>query len=146
MKNTHKIKVKRLKNSPYAIQEGEPLGKGSFATIQRAYNLENMSEELAVKIISIQDEETSKTVKSELQMLKELPAHPNLVNCMKVQISSERNFYIIMEYCNQGNLEKYLFDNKNDLSEEKIWFFLKQFCDGYKVLYDRNIIHRDIKP
>lgn len=39
MKNTHKIKVKRLRNSPYAIQEGEPLGKGSFATIQRAYNL-----------------------------------------------------------------------------------------------------------
>ena len=79
-------------------------------------------------------------------MLKELPSHPNLVNCMKVQISSEKNFYIIMEYCNQGNLEKYIFDHKNDLPEEKIWFFLKQFCDGYKVLYDRNIIHRDIKP
>lgn len=99
-----------------------------------------------MKIISIQDEETSRTVKSELQMLKELPFHPNLVNCMKVQISSERNFYIIMEYCNQGNLEKYIFDHKNDLPEEKIWFFLKQFCDGYKVLYDKNIIHRDIKP
>jgi hypothetical protein len=56
MKNTPKIRVKRLKNSPYAIREGEPIGKGSFATIQRAYNLENMSEELAVKIISIQDE------------------------------------------------------------------------------------------
>lgn len=51
-----------------------------------------------------------------------------------------------MEYCNQGNLEKYIFDQKNNLSEQKIWFFLKQFCDGYKVLYDRNIIHRDIKP
>ena len=37
-------------------------------------------------------------------MLKELPHHPNLVNCMKVQISTEKNFYIIMEYCNQGNL------------------------------------------
>lgn len=29
-----------------------------------------MNEQLAVKIISIQDEETGKTVKSELQMLK----------------------------------------------------------------------------
>ena len=65
---------------------------------------------------------------------------------MKVQISSEHNYYIIMEYCNQGNLEKYIFDNRNDYPEEKIWFFLKQFCDGYKVLYDKAIIHRDIKP
>lgn len=36
-----KIKVKRLKNTPYAIQEGEPIGKGAFATIRRAYNIEN---------------------------------------------------------------------------------------------------------
>jgi serine/threonine-protein kinase ULK/ATG1 len=50
-----------------------------------------------------------------------------------------------MEYCNEGNLEKYIFEHK-DVAEEKIWFFLKQFCEGYRVLYDRSIIHRDIKP
>lgn len=97
-------------------------------------------------MISVRDEENAVTIKSELQMLKELPHHPNLVNCMKFQISSEKNFYIIMEYCNQGNLEKFIYDRKNDLEEEKIWFFLKQFCEGYKVLYDKSIIHRDIKP
>ncbi len=47
-----------------------------------------MNEELAVKIISINDDETAKTIKSELQMLRELPSHLNLVNTMKVQISS----------------------------------------------------------
>lgn len=146
MKSKTKTRVKRLQNSPYAIAEGEPIGKGSFAVIKRAYNLDNIQEELAVKIISIQDEETAKTVKSELMILKELPHNPHLVNCMKVQISSERNFYIIMEYCNQGNLEKFIFDHKNDLHEERIWFFLKQFCQGYQVLYDRSIVHRDIKP
>ena len=65
---------------------------------------------------------------------------------MKIQISTERNFYIIMEFCNQGNLEKYIYDRKNDLEEERIWFFLKQFCEGYKVLYEKSIVHRDIKP
>lgn len=146
MKKSGKVKVKKLTNTPYAIDEGEPIGKGSFALIKKAYNLQNPSEELVVKIISAQDQETAKTIRSQLQMLKELPKHPNLVNCAKVQISSEKNFYIIMQYCNQGNLEKYIYDHKNNLSEEKIWFFLKQFTDGYKVLYDRNIIHRDIKP
>ena len=33
-----------------------------------------------------------------------------------------------MEYCNGGNLEKYLYDHKNNIPEEKIWYFLKQFC------------------
>ena len=51
-----------------------------------------------------------------------------------------------MEYCNGGNFEKYLYDSKYNVPEEKIWFFLKQFCEGYQVLYDNKIIHRDIKP
>ncbi len=40
-----------------------------------------------------------------------------------------------MEYCNGGNLDKYMFDCKYNISEEKIWFFLKQFTEGYRVLY-----------
>ena len=39
-----------------------------------------------------------------------------------------------------------MYDNKYVFSEEKIWFFLKQFCDGYKVLYENSLLHRDIKP
>lgn len=39
----HKIKVKRLQNSPYAISESETLGRGSFSVIKKAYNIENPS-------------------------------------------------------------------------------------------------------
>jgi len=39
-----------------------------------------------------------------------------------------------------------MYDCKYNIMEEKIWYFLKQFCDGYKVLYEKFIIHRDIKP
>lgn len=41
MKSTQKRRVKKLQNSPYAISEDEVLGKGSFAVIKRAYNLES---------------------------------------------------------------------------------------------------------
>lgn len=51
-----------------------------------------------------------------------------------------------MEFCNGGNLDKYMFDCKYNISEDKIWFFLKQFCEGYKVLYEKALVHRDIKP
>jgi hypothetical protein len=53
--SARKIKVKRLQNSPYAIDEGPPLGQGTFATIRRVYNTENSNEELVAKIISIKD-------------------------------------------------------------------------------------------
>jgi serine/threonine protein kinase len=41
-------------------------------------------------------------------MIRELPRHENLVNCVKARIESEHNLYIIMEYCNQGSLEQYI--------------------------------------
>lgn len=140
-----KIEVKRLEGSSYAVEK-VITGRGASAVIVRAYNLDNLNEELVSKIISLAEEENSSICKAELQMLKDLPTHPNLVNYKKIQISSENNLYLIMEYCNGGNLEKYLFDCKYSLSEEKIWFFLKQFTDGYRVLYDQKLLHRDIKP
>jgi serine/threonine protein kinase len=36
---------------------------------------------------------------------------------MKFQISSENNFYLIMEYCNEGNLDKYLVRRKFNIPE-----------------------------
>ena len=82
---------------------------------------------------------------TELKILKQIPCHENLVNCLKIQISTERNFYLIMEYCNGGTFEKYIEQNWN-CAEELIWRFLRDFCKGYKVLYDLHLIHRDIKP
>jgi serine/threonine protein kinase len=139
------IKVKRLEGSPYAI-DFDVYGRGASATIVKAYNLDNLKEELVSKVISISEEEASGVYKNELQILKELPPHPNLVNYKKIQISSEKNLYLIMEFCNGGNLDKYMFDCKYAIAEDKIWFFLKQFCDGYRVLYEHSLIHRDIKP
>jgi hypothetical protein len=62
----------------------------------KAYNLDNLKEELVSKIVSINEEQNSGVYKVELQILKELPNHPNLVNYKKVQISSENNLYFIM--------------------------------------------------
>jgi hypothetical protein len=84
---TKKVKVKKLEGSVYAIEQ-EVAGRGATATIVRAYNIENMQEELACKIINIAEEENDGVYKTELKMLKELPSHPNLVNYRKIQISS----------------------------------------------------------
>jgi serine/threonine protein kinase len=50
-----------------------------------------------------------------------------------------------MEYCNGGSLSTYI-EEMRHMPEDKIWDFLYQFCKGYQVLLDANLIHRDIKP
>lgn len=49
-----------------------------------------------------------------------------------------------MEYCNGGNLKEYL-KKKKKLSQEEGVDFFRQLCHGYKVLNEKNILHRDIK-
>ncbi len=74
-----------------------------------------------------------------------MPRHANLVNCEKVQLSSSKNFYLIMAYCNGGTLGD-IISKGEEFSERGIWLFLEQFCQGYQVLYDSHLVHRDIKP
>ena len=112
----------------------------------RAFNKEDMLQEIVVKIINCRDKETATTITNEIGIMKSIPHHENLVNFLKFQVSSENNFYFFMEYCNGGNLEKYMIRNKYLFEEEQLQDFLRQFCSGYKVLLDAHVIHRDIKP
>jgi len=60
-------------------------------------------------------------------------------------VRTPNNLYIITEYCDGINYEKYL-NEKKGLSEEDALKYLKQIVAGYSSLFDKNVIHRDIKP
>jgi serine/threonine-protein kinase ULK/ATG1 len=145
MKSKRRVMVKKLQGTPYFISEDEKLGKGSYGEVYMAYDKDNPNEQLVAKIIDLHQAHNLHSIEAELQIIKELPRHENLVNCIKSHIESENNLYIIMEYCNGGSLSSYI-DNMKLLPEEKIWDFLYQICKGYQVLLDANLIHRDIKP
>ena len=51
-----------------------------------------------------------------------------------------------MEHCSGGSLESLLSKRQDRMSEGEIKEFLRQFCEGYKMLIKANLIHRDIKP
>lgn len=144
----NKIRVKSLQGSPYVISEepGDRIGGGAYAEVVKAFNTEDLKEKLVAKIISCKNAEKAATIKAEVEVLKRVEHHPNLVNCAKVQLSSENNFYLIMEYCNGGSLEDMITKQKYIFSEDEIREFLFQFCEGYKNLIKANLIHRDIKP
>ncbi|XP_029294806.1 serine/threonine-protein kinase ULK1a isoform X2 [Cottoperca gobio] len=53
--------------------------------------------------------------------------------------------YLVMEYCNGGDLAEYL-HSKGTLSEDTIRVFLHQIGQAMKVLQSKGILHRDLKP
>jgi NIMA (never in mitosis gene a)-related kinase 1/4/5 len=53
---------------------------------------------------------------------------------------------IIMEYCENGDLGKYMKRQmKRPLNEAKIWKFFIEMCLGLRYLHSNKILHRDIK-
>jgi serine/threonine-protein kinase ULK/ATG1 len=54
------------------------------------------------------------------------------------------NFYLIMEYCNDGDLDAYVKKRKY-LTEDEAVEILCEIIHGFQHLYKHNILHRDLK-
>lgn len=50
-----------------------------------------------------------------------------------------------MEYCQQ-DIKSYVASKGGRLSEVEVRSILRQICNGFKEVHQKNIIHRDIKP
>jgi serine/threonine-protein kinase ULK/ATG1 len=71
--------------------------------------------------------------------------HANIVELYDVK-KSPNNLYLVVEYCNSGNLERLLAKNNSRLSEYQALKIAREIVQGYRCLYDSNIVHRDLKP
>ena len=57
-----------------------------------------------------------------------------------------KSIVIIMEYCENGDIGKFLKRQMGrNLKEEKIWRFYIEMCLGLHYLHSHKILHRDIK-
>ena len=103
----------------------------------------------AVKCLSANGmtKEDLEHLKSVLQNFSRLD-NPNVIS-FKNYKRTKNNHYIFMEYCNGGDLKKYIKDYFNEykqpLNEFYIQKIIKQIVPGMDYLHSKNIIHRDIK-
>ena len=74
--------------------------------------------------------------------------NPNVISFKDFK-RTKSNYYIFMEYCNGGDLKKYIKDYFNEykkpLNEFYIQKIIKQIVSGMDYLFSLNIILRDIK-
>ncbi len=85
-------------------------------------------------------------LRNEITILQYLN-HPNIVKFQDVK-KSKRHYYIIMEYCNGGELskalEKYINKYGKPFPEELVQHFMKQIISAFKYIHEKKIIHRYI--
>ena len=133
-------------------KRGKLLGKGAFGNVYESKN-PIFDNKIAMKIIDknkinindinneIQNEE-KEDMKSEINILKKL-SHPNIVRIFEFY-ETDNYFYIITEFCKEGELSNYL--NKNILSEAQLCVIFYQVFSGLIYLHQKHIIHGDLKP
>jgi NIMA (never in mitosis gene a)-related kinase len=71
--------------------------------------------------------------------------HPNIVSYSE-SFEEGGNLYIVMDYCDGGDLYKKINDQKGKaFTEDQIMDWFVQLCLAVKHVHDRKILHRDIK-
>ena len=121
------------------------LGRGTYGDVYRGVRTDT-GESVAVKRIVLQhDELQDKYLQRELMALSRIN-HPNVVKLFDVKRSASF-LYLYMEYCEEGDLEKYL--RTHALPPHIMLRFIQQSAEAVLFMHTMRpepIIHRDLKP
>lgn len=132
----------------YKIADKNPIGSGNFSSV---YKVQDKKDNIyALKCVPI--ERIDKKHLND-QFLREIDIslklnHPNIVKTYET-FKTEKNYYIVNEYCGDGTLANVMAKNSSMSYYEKEALckkYLSQLKSALKYLYKNNIIHRDLKP
>ena len=119
------------------------IGKGQFGEVYKGYNKTN-GEDIAVKTVNRKNLKGKfyELLENEIKVLRSCN-NANIIKLYDIK-KTANNIYLILEYCNEGDLMKYLKD-KTKLTEEEAIEILIQILNAFKTLYKAKIMHRDFK-
>ena len=123
----------------------ETIGTGTFSKVKLGIN-KYTKEKVAIKLLEkskITEKEDLKRINREISIIKKL-SHPNIIKINEI-FENEKNYYIIMDYCSNGELFDYIV-KKTKLTEDESSFFFYQIINAIEYIHKKNIVHRDLKP
>ena len=97
-----------------------------------------------LKTIDVRPKE-KENIENEVRFLS-LLVHPNIVNYKESFADAHLNMYIVMKYCEEGDLYKKIRENNNKpFSEGQVQDWMAQLVLALHFLHEKKILHRDIK-
>lgn len=119
------------------------IGKGQFGEVYKSYNKVS-GEDIAVKTINRASLKGKfyELLENEIKVLRSC----NNINIIKLHDikKTKNNIYLMLEYCNEGDLMQYLKEKGRLTEDEAIDFFI-QILNAFKTLVKNKIMHRDFK-
>ncbi|OHT17382.1 hypothetical protein TRFO_41037 [Tritrichomonas foetus] len=128
------------------------IGRGSYATVYSATLIQpypplEVGSRVAIKSIStsrISSAQEKEKLENEISLMKSLN-HPHIVKLYGVE-RLRSYYFLVMEYCNDGDLIHFLHSNGKGLDESVVIDFMAQIGSGLSYLHHHQIVHRDLKP
>ena len=120
------------------------IGEGNFGKVKLSI-LKSTNEQFAIKILNKEKlkSQTKSSSFDEIEILSILK-HPNIIHVENI-LEDKNNFYIIMEYCENGELFDYIV-KKEKLDEVEASIFFYQLINGVYYIHKKGFAHRDLKP
>ena len=129
-------------------QKIEELGKGQSGEVYKAKKRDD-NKFYAIKRISLEndDNECLLNASKEAKILNEID-NENIVKYYD-SFAKDKCFYIVMEYCDNSDLNKYIKEHKKEnkkIDKNVIYMIILDICLGLKEIHLKDLIHRDLKP
>ena len=119
------------------------IGKGQFGQVFKGYN-KVTGEDIAVKTVSRKNLKGKfyELLENEIKVLRTCN-NPNIIKLFDIK-KTKNNIYLVLEYCNEGDLMEFIKNKGRLVQEEAIEFFV-QIINAFKTLVKAKIMHRDFK-
>jgi serine/threonine protein kinase len=123
------------------------IGQGQYGAVWLAKHLDT-GNLFAVKKLDRSQIDSSQILKrllqTEISIMHEI-SHPNIMHLFEF-LSSNRHYYLVIKFCNQGDFESYMKEKKtNHFQEADAVLFFKQIMNGFFELRKHKVLHRDFK-
>ncbi|KAH6600016.1 hypothetical protein BASA50_002603 [Batrachochytrium salamandrivorans] len=140
---------RRFSNSIHDYDIHEVLGRGGFGVVHRAISKfkGSLGLEVAIKMIDkalMKAANMTRRVANEVEIHWQLH-HPSILELYNY-FEDAKYVYLIMEFCKNGELFKYIHKRPQPLlTEPEARVVLMQLVRGLQYIHSNNILHRDLK-
>lgn len=139
---------RRVEDVCHVARNRRPLGRGSFGTVWFGHLV------VGGAPVAIKELETQKMLEMkvpvnfilrEVELMQECLGNDRFVQLLDF-IEARGIVFIVLEFCDGGNLEDAALVGEGQLKERQAARLLRQLFEAIYFLHSRHIVHRDVKP